>query len=42
MTGHDKLDGRPPKAFDDIEVLLSGYPENAIDALILQGGNEKL
>ncbi len=42
VTGHDKLDGGPPKAFDDIEVFLSGHPENTIDTLILQGRNEKL
>jgi hypothetical protein len=42
MTGHDKLDGGPPQAFDHIEVLLPGHPENAIDTLVLQGGNEKL
>jgi hypothetical protein len=42
MTGHDKLDRGSPKAFDDIEIFLPGHPENAIDTLILQGGNEKL
>src|ERR1700677_2892638 len=42
MTGHHKLDRGPPQAFDDIEVFLPRYPENAIDTLILQGGDEKL
>jgi len=42
MTGDDELDRGPPKAFDDIEVLLTGHPEDSIDALVLEGGNEKI
>jgi hypothetical protein len=42
MTGDDKLDRGPPKAFDDIEVFLPGHSEDAIDTFILQRGNEKL
>jgi hypothetical protein len=42
MTGHYEFDGGLPKAFDDIEVLLTGYPENSINALVLQGSNEKI
>jgi hypothetical protein len=42
MTGYYQLDGRLPKAFDDIEVLLTGHPENSIDALVLEGSNEKI
>ena len=42
MTGYHQLDGGPPKAFDDIEVLLTGHPEDSIDALVLEGGNEKI
>jgi hypothetical protein len=42
MTGYDQLDGGLPKAFDDIEVLLTGYPENSINALVLQGSDEKI
>src|SRR5664280_911712 len=42
MTGYYQLDGGLPKAFDDIEVLLTGHPENSIDALVLEGSNEKI
>jgi hypothetical protein len=42
MTGDDELNGGPPKAFDDIEVLLTGHPEDSIDALVLEGGNQKI
>jgi hypothetical protein len=42
MAGYDELDGGPPEAFDDIEVLLTGHPEDSIDALVLEGGNEKI
>jgi hypothetical protein len=31
MTGDDELDRGPPKAFDDIEVLLTGPPEDSVD-----------
>jgi hypothetical protein len=42
MTGYDKLDRGLPKTFDDVEILLARYPENTINALILQGSNEKI
>src|ERR1700682_3310859 len=42
MTGYHQFDGGLPKAFDDIEVLLTGYPEDSIDALVLEGRNQKI
>src|ERR1700761_2623866 len=42
MTGDHQLDGGPAKTFDDGEVLLPGYPEDSINALILQRRNEKI
>ena len=30
------------RTFDDIEILLPGHPENPIDALVLEGGNENI
>jgi hypothetical protein len=35
MTGYDQFDGRLPKTFDDLEVLLTRYPEVSINALVL-------
>src|ERR1700687_202019 len=42
MTGYYQLDGGLPKTFDDLEVLLTGYPEDSINAFVLQGRNEKI
>jgi hypothetical protein len=42
MTGYYQLYRGLPKAFDDIEVLLTGYAENSINALVLEGSNEKI
>ena len=42
MTGYYQFDGGLPKGFDNIEVLLTGYPEDSINALILQRRNEKI
>jgi hypothetical protein len=42
MASYDQINGGPPKTLDDIEVLLAGYPEDSIDALVLQGSNEKI
>ena len=42
MARHHELDGGAPKAFDDVEVLLPGHPEDSIDALVLQRGDEKI
>src|SRR5258708_2835875 len=42
MTGYDQLDGGPAKAFDDIEVLLTGYGVDSIDALVLEGSHEQI
>ena len=37
-----QLDGRRAERLDDIEVLLAGYAEDALDALVLQRGNQKI
>jgi hypothetical protein len=42
MTGDHELDGRPTKTFDDGEILLTGYAEDSINALILQRRNKKI
>jgi hypothetical protein len=42
MTSYNQFDGGAPQAFDDIEVLLTGYTEDTINALVLQGSNEKI
>jgi hypothetical protein len=42
MTGDDQFDGRPPQAFHDIEVLLTGHPENPIDTLVFERRDEKI
>jgi hypothetical protein len=35
MTSHYQLDGGLPKTFDDLEVLLTGYSKDSINALVL-------
>jgi hypothetical protein len=42
VASYYQFDGGSPKAFDDIEVLLTGYTEDTINALVLQGSNEKI
>jgi hypothetical protein len=42
MTGYHQLDRGAPEAFDDVEVLFTGNPENPIDAFVLQGCDEKI
>src|SRR3979411_1681616 len=42
MTGYYQLDRGLPKTLDDVEVLLAGYSENPINALVLEGSNEKI
>ena len=40
VAGQDQLDRRVAQAFHDIQVLLAGNPENAIDALVLECGDQ--
>ena len=40
VAGQDQLDRRVAQAFHDIQVLLAGNPENPIDALVLECGNQ--
>jgi hypothetical protein len=42
MSGYDQLDRGLPKAFDDVEVLFTRDPKDSIDALVLEGCNEKI
>ena len=40
VAGQDQLDRRVAQAFHDIQVLLAGNPENPVDALVLECGNQ--
>ena len=42
VAGQDQLDRRIAQAFDDVEVLLAGNPENAVDALVLECGDQQI
>jgi len=42
MARHNEVDARPAKRLDDIEILFSGYAEDTLDALILQGGDKQV
>ena len=40
VASQDQLDRRVSQALDDIQVLLAGNPEDAIDTLVLESGNQ--
>ena len=40
VARQDQLDRRVAQAFHDIEVFLAGNPENSVDALVLECGNQ--
>jgi hypothetical protein len=40
VPGDDEFNSRFPKRLDDVEILLAGHAENAVDALILQCCNQ--
>jgi hypothetical protein len=42
MASQDELDRRFADGFDDIEILFARDAEDAIDALILEGGNKQV
>ena len=42
VTRQDQLDRRVAQAFHDIQVLLAGNPENPVDALVLECGNQQI
>ena len=42
MPGDDELDRRFADGFDDVEVFLAGNSEDSINALVLEGGDEKI
>ena len=42
VPGQDQLDRRVAQALDHIQVLLAGNAEDAIDALVLEGGNQQV
>ena len=42
VARHHELDGGAPEAFDDVEILLPGHPEDSIDALVLERSDEKI
>ncbi len=42
VAGQDQLDLGVAQGFDDVEILLAGNPEDSVDPLVLEGGDEEI
>jgi hypothetical protein len=42
MTRQDQFDGGTAQRFDNVEILFSRHAENAVNALIFEGGHQQI